>query len=289
MYRPIILASDLSGIGKVALTNAIPVMASLEIETVILPSAILSSHTGGFKNVFVDDYTDGTLSFLKAWKDIDIFYDGIVTGYLKTEKQINAILDFKKIKSESGILIVDPIMADSGKFYTGFDSHYLKSMNSLCKNADYIIPNLTEACLLADIPYIGEKYSEKDIENLIYKLLSKGIKNIIITGISFDKSQIGAVSYSEEDLKFNYFFSKKIDAHFFGTGDLFTAVVSACIFKKINLEKSVKISIDWLSVCLENTMKSNRNLKYGVCFEKHLPDLVKKIKEIQNLEGNYEN
>ncbi len=281
--RHIILANDLAGLGKVALANQIPIMACAGIEASILPTVILSSHTGGFKNIRIDDYTSGMQGFLKQWNSLDLHFDAILTGYLKNQEQIDILLDFKDTKmTNDSLLIVDPVMADNGTFYSGFDKSYAEKMKLLCKNADYIMPNITEACILTNSESILENsYNQADVEELVHELRQLGAKNVIITGVSFDDKNLG-VAYADKKLdKVDYVFTRKLQDKFFGTGDLFTAIVSACIINSIDLNLAVEFAVNWLAKCLSYTISLNRDLKYGVAYEGFLDNFILIMDELK--------
>ncbi len=280
--KRVLLANDLAGLGKVALANAIPIMACAKIETSILPTVILSSHTGGFSDIYIDDYTAGMDAFLKQWKNLNIAYDAIVTGYLKSEKAIDLLLEYKETRSvENALLIVDPIMGDSGKFYKGFDDSYANKMSLLCKNADYIIPNVTEACLLTETKeLLKESHQRDEIELIFDKLIKMGSKNIIISGVSFDKEHLAVAFYEENKGEIEYIFTENLPYKFFGTGDLFTALISACIVRGVSLKSGIEFAVSWLEKCLKFTISLNRDLKLGVYYEAFLGELVNEVDKL---------
>lgn len=278
----VILANDLAGLGKVALANSIPIMACAGIETAILPTVLLSSHTGGFKNVHIDDCTQEMRKFLKQWQDLDIEWEAIVTGYLKSEEQI---LLLKEILQQGRLgcplLIVDPVMADHGNFYSGFDAAYAEKMRSLCALADYILPNLTEACLLSGSPMLHEgEYTETELELLAERLLELGAKNLIITGISFEEKSLATAFYEETTGRLDYVFTEKLPRHFFGTGDLFTAILSCCIVRRISLKDAVDFAMRWMHACLKHTISLERDLRYGVSYEPFLKAFIEGIEDL---------
>ena len=184
-YIRLLTVQDISCVGQCSLTVALPILSAFGIETCILPSAILSTHTAGFKGFTCKDFTDEFEKIIAHWRKEKITFNAYYTGYILNEKQINIIKDiFNKFKANNNnpLKIIDPVMADSGALYPGFDMNFVKAMKSLCLNADVILPNLTEACFLTDYEY-KEKYNEEYIINLIEKLKSFGTKIIILTGI----------------------------------------------------------------------------------------------------------
>lgn len=284
--KRILLANDLAGIGKVALSNAIPIMACAEIETGILPTVILSSHTGGFPDIFIDDYTRGMLGFLKQWRGLPLRYDAIVTGYLKSQEQIDILLAFSEEAKQTGtLLIVDPIMADNGSFYSGFDQAYAEKMKVLCQSADYLIPNISEACILTGTELRSDaRYSEAEIDRIVGKLPDFGSKRIIITGIAMRPNELGTAFYNPEAGCTDYVFTPELPHKFYGTGDLFTSILSACAVKGIDLKRSLEFAVAWLDSCLRYTLEAGRDLRYGVLYEPFLKDFIEGIRALEREE-----
>ena len=154
VQKRIILANDLSGIGKVALTPAIPIMACCQIETILLPTILLSSHTGGFGQIAIQELLDFTKQSLEQWKALNLKTDALFIGYCRQMEQLKVLLDYYTSQSPDALLIVDPIMGDHGKLYSGFTEEYIQQMRSVCSKEDIILPNLTEAALLTQTEYL---------------------------------------------------------------------------------------------------------------------------------------
>ncbi|MGT2924095.1 pyridoxamine kinase [Streptococcus caviae] len=273
MIPRLLVANDLPGLGKVALAGSLPIMAACQIETAILPTVLLSSHTGGFTNIQIDDYTAGMAGFLSQWQELDLVFDGLVTGYLKNKEQIALLIDFAEKKELS--LFVDPIMGDKGHFYQGFDQAYARHIRRLCQKADVIIPNLTEAAFLTGTAYLGERYEPVQIENLLRQLADLGPKIVVLTGVSFEKNKIGLVIYQKQTDEIVYVMAKRYPQLFYGTGDIVTAILASCYFHGIALEKSARLALKFLDETIQSTLALNRDLKYGLCYEPHLLDLIK--------------
>lgn len=165
--KTIIVANDMVGIGKVALTIALPILSACQIEAIPLPTVLLSSHTGGFEKVYDKNLTEEMGEILDVWEKLNYSPDGLLTGYFKSSEQMNLLLNFSQ---KMGLRrFVDPIMGDKGHLYSGFDDNFVINMRHFCYQAEVIIPNLTEAALLTNSPYLGEKYSIQDIEQLLEK------------------------------------------------------------------------------------------------------------------------
>ena len=214
MDKKLLTIQDISCFGQCSLTVALPVISACGIETVILPSAVLSTHTAGFKNYTFRDLTDDMGAIEKSWLENDLRFDAFYTGYV-CENQIQPILNImKNCAAEGAVRIVDPVMADHGKLYPGFNDDFPQKMAKLCDGADYIMPNLTEAALLIGEECRLEGYDREYIENLIGKLHALGAKNVILTGVSFEEGKLGAASYDAVSGEICYYFQNKIDGYF---------------------------------------------------------------------------
>ena len=154
MSKKILTVQDISCYGQCSITVALPILSHYGIETAILPSAVLSTHTSGFTNFTVHDLTDEMPKIINHWIDENIRFDAIYTGYIGNKVQFDYILDNKdRLLNEGGLFIVDPAMADNGKMYYGLDEFIVLGMKKMCMQADYILPNITEACFLTGIEY----------------------------------------------------------------------------------------------------------------------------------------
>lgn len=278
MLPRLIVANDLPGLGKVALASSLPIMAACQVETAILPTVILSSHTGSFKNIQLDDYTEGLTGFLAQWQSLDISFVGMLTGYLKNDRQIDLLAAFAKDKQLP--LFVDPIMGDEGKYYQGFDEIYAQKIKELCQMADVIIPNLTETAFLTGTAYLGEHYDSNQIRQLLRALAELGPKYVVLTGISFKADQIGLACYDVATDEVVYVMGKRYPQHFFGTGDIVTAILAAAYFQGISLEKASHLALDFLDKTMQGTLELQRDLKYGLCYEPYLLGLLKDFQKL---------
>ena len=273
MDKKLLTIQDISCFGQCSLTVALPVISACGIETVILPSAVLSTHTAGFKNYTFRDLTDDMPAIEKSWLDNNLKFDAFYTGYV-CENQIQPILDImQNCAAEGAIRIVDPVMADHGKLYPGFAADFPQKMAKLCNGADYLLPNLTEAAFLLGEECRLENYDKAYIESTIAKLHALGAKNVILTGISFDKDLLGcAVS---DGAKIEYDFNPRQTRSSHGTGDLFASVFAGALLRGKTAYQAAAIAAD--VVCLAIPATPDKHW-YGVCFEKVIPDLVELLK-----------
>lgn len=257
---------DISCYGQCSITVALPILSSYGIETVILPSAILSTHTTNFKNYTVLDLTSEMPKIINHWINEKISFDAIYTGYISDVKQFDIILKCKNmLLKENGLFIVDPAMADNGKLYPALKADIIDGMKQICKKANYIIPNISEACFLCDYPF-KEKYDDEYINDLLVKLIENGYKNIILTGV-IKKDKIGAIYFNGLD-KISYF-SKKEDKSFHGTGDVFSSIIIANILNHKPIKECLKSAVDFIKDCIKETQDDPTH-HYGVKFEKVL-------------------
>lgn len=275
--KKILTIQDVSCVGQCSLTVALPIISAFGIETCILPSAILSTHTGGFKNFTFRDLTEDLPLISNHWKQEKISFDGIYTGYIGSTKQIEYIKDIiKQFGGQGKIICVDPAMADNGKLYYGFDLEFVSHMKTLCAMADYIVPNITEACFLLDRPFLKE-YSKKDIEELLVALSNLGCENVVLTGVSFKENELGVASYTKKTSKFSYYFRDYIPRSFHGTGDIYASSFFGALIRDYSLNESMKIAVDFTVESMLQTLEDADEHWYGVHFEKALPNLIKKV------------
>ncbi len=269
-----VLINDLSGIGKVALSPMTTILNCSGLEIVSLPTTILSSHTGGFDDIFIDRYNDQLKEFLKQWQGLNIDFNSLITGYFSSKEQIENIIAFKNTKQcANAKLIVDPVMADNGKLYSGFTKDYINTMKKLVKNADLILPNYTEACLLTSSKYNEDNATINEIKSLTLALSQNKNKNVIITGIKKPKTILISY-YDKKNDKLEIIETEKLPYNFHGTGDIFTAIISSYYLQNISIQQAIINANNWLLQCLKYTILLKRDLKYGVRFEPFLKELI---------------
>jgi len=263
----VLTIQDISCYGQCSLTVALPILSSYGVETIILPSSILSTHTSGFKNFTVLDLTDEMPKIINHWIQEKLEFDAIYTGYIGDNRQFKLILECKeKLMKENGLFIVDPAMADYGKLYPALNEDIVLGMKNICSLADYIIPNITEAALLTNNEYL-EEYNEEYILKLVSDLYKLGAKNIILTGVSYEKGKIGAVYYNGKEIV--SYFSQKIIKSYHGTGDIFSSIIVGNIMNKVNIYDNLKDAVEFIIESILETMNDETH-DYGVKFEKIL-------------------
>lgn len=279
-HKRIVAIHDISCFGRCSLTVALPILSAAGIETTVIPTAVLSTHTGGFKGYTFRDLTDDILPITEHWKNEGISSPAVYTGYLGSKEQVNIVIDaISMISGENSLLIVDPAMADYGVLYGGFPDDFPKEMLKLCKKADILVPNITEACMLLEKTYTEGPYSKEYIDGLLKELYSLTGAKVVLTGVWFDQKRIGAACYSGKDIE--YIFSDRIDASYHGTGDVFASVLVSGIMNNKSLKESAQIAAGFTYNSIKITQILQPKKNYGVCFEKEIPNLIK-VLELYN-------
>lgn len=270
-YPKILTIQDISCVGQCSLTVALPILSACGAETCVLPSAVLSTHTGGFSGYTFRDLTEDMPQICRHWQKEGIVFDSVYTGYLGSTKQIDYVKEIlHTVKSPSGCTVVDPAMADNGKLYVGFDGAFVEAMRSLCAEADYILPNLTEAALLAGLPY-REKPTRAEVDALLNALCALGCKNILLTGVSYREGKTGIVVY--ENGAYAYYEHDLLPNSCHGTGDIYASAFVGALSRGKTAYDAAAIAADYVLDCIRTTAKLE-NHWYGAAFEPVLGKLI---------------
>jgi pyridoxine kinase len=271
--KRVLTVQDISCLGKCSTTIALPVISALGSETVILPTALLSTHSI-FENFTCKDLSDQIMPIAKHWQSQGVKFDAIYTGYLGTEEEIDMMKElFRMFGGEDTLIIVDPAMGDRGVLYPAFDEAYAKKNTELCAGADIILPNITEASFMTGLPY-KEEYDEAYIKEMLQALNALGAKVSILTGVSLEEGKTGIMGYDrEKDTYFSYQ-NEKIGAQFHGTGDLFASTFVGEVMKGLDWTDAIRIAADYTAHTIEVTMQNPKKSWYGVDFETTIPDLI---------------
>lgn len=273
-YKRILTIQDISCVGQCSLTVALPILSACGVEAAILPSAVLSNHTGGFSGWTFADLTEEMPKIREQWEKENIGFSAVYTGYLGSAKQIDYVLDIVKSRLENGgKFICDPAMADNGKLYAGFDDKFVEAMKKLALSADIILPNITEASLLTGMEY-RESYDIEYIKDIFAKLSEKGAKTVVLTGVSYNEKSTGVAIC--ENGKYSYYEHKKIAGGCHGTGDVFASAFTGALVNGTTAADAAKIAADFTVSCIENTI-DDKDHWYGVKFEPVLGELIKAL------------
>ena len=270
-YKKILTIQDISCVGQCSLTVALPILSACGLETCILPSAVLSTHTGGFSGFTFRDLTDDMPAIQAHWQKENIRFKAIYTGYLGSIKQIGYVQNILNTMGDDGcVRIVDPAMADNGKLYSIFDMDYVEAMKPLCGTADILIPNITEAAFLTSSEY-RESYDEAYITELCEKLCALGTKTVVMTGVSYREGKTGVAVYT--DGKMSHYEHDKIGKGTHGTGDIYASAFTGALMSGKEIHEAAKIAADYTVKCIINT-QDDADHWYGAKFEPALRDLI---------------
>lgn len=276
MYKKILTIQDISCVGQCSLTVALPILSACGLETCVLPSAVLSTHTAGFSGYTFRDLTEDMPAIRDHWTKEGIYFDAIYTGYLGSTQQIDHVRSIFQANAAAGcIKVVDPAMADNGNLYPGFDNAFVEAMKSLCGVADYVVPNITESCFLTGLEYKTE-YDEAYIDAHIEALNALGCKNIILTGISYRPGKTGIVVVENGNKR--YYEHEMLPNSCHGTGDIYASAFVGALVRGKDALSAAKIAADYTMACIRTTAKLP-NHWYGAAFEPVLGELIRSLSE----------
>lgn len=271
-YKRVLTMQDISCVGQCSMAVAVPVLSVCAVEACMLPTELLSTHTGGFWKPAVT-YLDGALGPIwRHWKESGIRFDAIYTGYLGSVEAIKtAQIIAQELLEPDGKLIVDPAMADHGKLYSGLDERYAAFMAELCAQADIVLPNLTEGAMLTGLPYC-----QAPEEGYIRELLSRLPQTmVVLTGVGFQPGQTGVMLKNREEIR--HYAHRMVGTGCSGTGDLFAASFVGALMQGKEPFRAVQLAADFTCRCVETTMADPAHW-YGVKFEPVLPELMEMLR-----------
>ena len=277
--KRILTIQDVSCVGKCSLTVALPIISAMGVETAVIPTAVLSTHTM-FSGFTFHDLTGEIKPITDHWKKEKIGFDAIYTGYLGSFEQLALVGGiFDDFKTKDNIIIVDPVMGDAGKLYKGFSQEFAFSMAKLCGKADVIVPNLTEAAYMLGEDYLGDNYTESDVKTLLKRLCALGTKTAVLTGVSLEKGRVGVMALDSASGEYFYYDREHLPAAYHGTGDIYASAFTGAVSRGYSVNEALKIATDFTVECIALTLRDKNGRDYGVNFEEAIPYLVKRISE----------
>lgn len=276
--KKIAVINDISGYGRCSMTVALPVISAMGIQCCPVPTSILSNHTG-YPEFYFDDYTDRMSDYLAPWKSLQFTFDGILTGFLGSPQQLEIVEQFiHDFKSPSTQVIIDPVMGDHGKVYQTCTPKLCARMRQLAAHADVLTPNLTEACILADIPY-QEHFTRSELISLARSLHNLCGGCVVITGVHAGSYLCNVLYNSQTGITFLR--KKQITLERCGTGDVFSSIVASGTVLGIPLSSSVRLASDFISDCLKETAETELEKNEGVAFEPLLGSLISRTGKLR--------
>lgn len=274
-YKRILTIQDISCVGQCSLTVALPILSACGLETAILPSAVLSTHSVGFRDFTFRDLTEDIPAIQHHWQQEGIRFQAVYTGYLGSARQIEMVQDIcRNLLVPGGKKIVDPAMADRGELYPVFDMDFVQEMKKLVREGDIVLPNITEASLLTDTEY-REEYDEEYICGLVDGIHRLGAGTVVLTGVSYDAHSTG-VLVSEQG-KQTYYRHELLDRGCHGTGDVYASSFVGAYMHGKTVPEAARIAADYTLACIKNTLDDSDHW-YGVKFEPLLGELIAALK-----------
>lgn len=266
---------DMSGFGRASLTTIIPVLSTMGVQVCPVPTAILSTHSGGFTDYSFLDLTDNMIPLTNHWKKLKLEFDCIYSGFLGSPKQVEIVESIiKDFKTKDTLVVVDPVMGDNGNLYNSINVEMISQMQRLIKSADIIVPNFTEAAfLLNENP--KELITKTEVKCWLKKLADMGPETVIITSVpdTENNKMLSVLSYEKNTDTYWKISSNKIDEFYPGTGDLFTSVMIGNLLHGENLPVSIDKSVSFVSQCIKASRGYDYPNRDGVLLEKELPYL----------------
>lgn len=275
--KRIALINDITGFGRCSIAVMAPIVSAMKIQAVPIPTAILSTHTQ-FPIYYFDDYTPRMKDYIQTYKDLNLEFDAIATGFLGSQEQVDIVIDFiHSFKKENAFVLVDPVMGDHGKLYATYTPEMCAKMKELVQYADLMTPNLTELVTLVDKPYPEKLPSFDELESMCEELSKQGPKHIVVTGIPFNQKQILNFIYNKGE-DYQIVMVDRIGADRSGTGDVIASIIAGAYLNGFSFYQGVKKATRFASKCIEFCEKTETPNYYGLCFEEYLYELGEDIR-----------
>ena len=271
--KKIALINDVTGFGRCSIAVMAPIVSAMKIQAVTIPTAVLSAHTQ-FPEYYFDDYTSKMRDYIQTYKDLNLSFDAIASGFLGSEEQVNIVIDFfKTFKKNGSFTLVDPVMGDYGKLYETYTPTLCEKMKALVHYADILTPNLTELCTLTDVEYRTEGFTDAELGEMCRKLTEQGPEHIVVTGIPYNSKQIMNYVYSKGEEP-RIVMVDRIGGDRSGTGDVISSIIAGMYMNGHDFYESVKKAAEFVTKCIRYCEDNNVPTHWGLCFEMYLRDLM---------------
>lgn len=269
---------DISCTGRCSLTVALPILSAAGADCAIMPTAVLSTHTGGFTGYTFCDLTDQIAPITAHWKTLGMQFDAVYTGYLGSFEQaalVGSVID--TLGSGDTKVIIDPVMGDHGKLYPGFAPDFPQAMRKLCEKADVIVPNFTEAALMLGREYKPGPYTQEEVLGLCRALSAIHNGCVVLTGVCFDDKELGAAVYDPKTGEMTLCMSELLPFAMHGTGDVFASALTAAVLAGFALTEAARVAVEYTVRCMVTSREQGGEVRYGPCFELELPWLIGRL------------
>lgn len=278
--KRVVAIHDISCMGRCSLTAALPLLSACGHETSILPTAVLSTHTGEFPGYTYRDLTDDLRAIAAHWSRLDRRTDAVYTGFLGSFAQlalVSELIESFRKESPGCLSVIDPVMADNGALYPTFTPDFIQGMAQLCAHADVITPNMTEAALMLGDPYEEGPYTPETIESMLTRLAQLGTACIVLTGVWFHPGEVGAACLERSTGQISYFMTPRAPGMFYGTGDVFASILTGAMLCGNSLRRATALAVEVTYRSIRRAVQSGLDRRYGVPFEQEIPFLVEQL------------
>ncbi|MDR2420815.1 MAG: pyridoxamine kinase [Oscillospiraceae bacterium] len=259
---------DISCFGKCSLTVALPILSAAGIECSVIPTAVLSTHTGGFTGYTYRDLTEDIMPIFEHWRGLGLTFDAGYSGFLGSRGQLEIVSEiFREMKKDGALIVVDPVMADDGRLYSTFGADFPDGMRRLCAGADVIVPNITEAALMTGMEYRNGPYTKEYIEEMLSRLgeITPGLT--VLTGVFFDEARLGAACLDVKTGEIGCALAERVPGSYHGTGDVFASVLTAGLTLKMTPLAAMRAAAEFTSAAAKRTKDAGSDTRFGVNFE----------------------
>lgn len=266
--KKIAVINDISGFGRCSVAVAMPIISMMKIQCCPVPTSIFSNHTG-FPQFFFEDYTEKMQEYIDNWKKLGLEFEGITSGFLGSEQQIEIVRKFiHDFRTQRTTVVIDPVMGDYGKLYPTYTDGMCQAMKALLRDADILTPNLTEACILTDTPYHDGSWRIVELKALAQKLSKEGPEKVVITGIR-QKEFVANLVY-QKGCRTRILRTHRVGTERSGTGDVFSSIIAADAVNGVPFDTSVKKASNFVKKCIIRSEELGIPRTDGVCFEELL-------------------
>lgn len=260
---------DLSGFGRCSLSIVIPTLSAMGVQCCAIPTAYLSTHTGGFVGNTFFDLTDQMAGVTAHWKREGVTFDALYTGFMGSGEQMRLTAQLiDAFKTPENLIVIDPVMGDNGRPYRTYTREMCDAMKRLSEHADILTPNRTEAAILLDLPYEElTLHTKESCQQWATALSGGGRRSVVLTGVSLAPDTVGAVTFDKATGETAIVSAKQVDGQFHGTGDLFASVLTGALVQRMSLQKAASLAAEFVSLAAAHTAAQNLPRREGVDFE----------------------
>ncbi len=269
--KRVLAVHDISCVGRCSLTVALPVLSAMGFETSILPTSILSTHTGGFEGYTYRDLSADMNPVADHWRALGLRFDAIFTGWLGTHRHVENLAHLLEAVGQGAELIADPVMGDNGRLYATLDGDYVDAMRRFCGRAELLLPNITEAAILTGTEYPYPGYNRAWVADMLKRLIDLGPRVAVLTGVSLQPGRIGAAAMDRYAGRMICYDDAFIPGMWHGAGDVFASALIGAHLRGAPLDRALRLAVTFTARCIRRTRDAGTDERLGLQFE---PELI---------------